>query len=1005
MPLGNSITQGTSTYPSYRYALYERLTEAYIDFSYVGSRTSDASPNLITPLESCPKEPTEFPPLAHEGHSGWRADQIINGNSNYPSEGKLADWLQGYTPDVVLMHLGSNDMFHYHTVSSTVTELREVVRILRQDNPNVTILLAQIFPADPAKVGVMAADNVKLLNKEIASLAQELNTTTSPILLVDQHTGFDPTPGADSYDGIHPNLQAEYQMSERWFKALGSVLKRYTTPPSVSITTPGDGALLKVNQAISIAADASDREETIKGVEFFANCQKIGEDFTSPYQIGWTPSEAGNYSLTAVATDAAGARGESFEVLVKVDNTTETGTITREYWANVQGTSVSEIPFHTTPTSTTELSSFEAPTNVAHNYGQRVRGYVQAPASGEYTFWIAADDNAELWLSTSENPADKVKLAFVEAWTNPREWGKYPGQKSAAIRLEAGKKYYIEAMHKQSWGGDNLAVGWQLPDGTLERPIPGSRLIPFTASTNQPPVASAGSDVSVTLPTSTVTLSGTGTDRDGTISAYSWSQVKGPGTVVFSSKTTASTTVTGLVEGTYIFQLTVTDNGGLKGSDEVSVTVHPATTTACTASGTILREHWANVSGSSVMDIPLGSAPSSSSQLSLFEAPSGLGSNYGAKVRGYICVPQTGNYTFFIASDDNSELWLSTTDSPANKQKIASVTGWTNSREWGKYASQKSAAIRLEAGKKYYVEALHKQGWGGDNLAVAWAMPDGKTEAPIPGSRLSPFVTGQITTCTASGTILREHWSSVSGSSVSDIPLSSAPSSSSQLSLFESPSGLGSNYGARVSGYICPPQTGNYTFYIASDDNSELWLSTTDSPANKQKIASVTGWTNSREWGKYASQKSAAIRLEAGKKYYVEALHKQGWGGDNLAVAWQLPDGKTEAPIPGSRLSPVVLSQTTTSYLVSGNNVTAESPLVYYYPNPFQQQVTLQFNGKKEEVYSLKLYDVTGREVWQMEQVEGNRKLTIGQSLDTGVYVLVVSTGKEAKQYKLVKAR
>lgn len=167
----------------------------------------------------------------------------------------------------------------------------------------------------------------------------------------------------------------------------------------------------------------------------------------------------------------------------------------------------------------------------------------------------------------------------------------------------------------------------------------------------------------------------------------------------------------------------------------------------------------------------------------------------------------------------------------------------------------------------------------------------------------------------------------------------------------------------------------------------------------------MTGWTNSRQWDKYASQKSAPVRLEAGKRYYIEALHKQGWGGDNLAVAWQMPDGKMEAPIAGNRLSPVMLSQSTTSRLVSGNEQKVEGPLVDYYPNPFMQQVTLQLNGRKEEKYSLKLYDVTGREVWHVENVDANRKLTIGQELETGVYVLLVSTGKEAKQYKLVKTK
>jgi hypothetical protein len=108
-----------------------------------------------------------------------------------------------------------------------------------------------------------------------------------------------------------------------------------------------------------------------------------------------------------------------------------------------------------------------------------------------------------------------------------------------------------------------------------------------------------------------------------------------------------------------------------------------------------------------------------------------------------------------------------------------------------------------------------------------------------------------------------------------------------------------------MRGYLLPATTGDYRFWIASDDNGELWLSTDDDPANKTRIAYVPSWTSSREWTKFSQQQSGLIHLEAGQRYYVEALQKEGGGGDNLAVAWQL-DGTTfeGVPIPGSFLSP-----------------------------------------------------------------------------------------------------
>ncbi len=98
------------------------------------------------------------------------------------------------------------------------------------------------------------------------------------------------------------------------------------------------------------------------------------------------------------------------------------------------------------------------------------------------------------------------------------------------------------------------------------------------STTNTAPTANAGADQTITLPTSSVTLTGSGTDSDGTISSYSWSKVSSlAGTI--TSTSSASTTITGLAQGTHTFRLTVTDNGGLTASDDVVIIVNPVVTT------------------------------------------------------------------------------------------------------------------------------------------------------------------------------------------------------------------------------------------------------------------------------------------------------------------------------------------------------------------------------------------------------------------------------------------
>jgi hypothetical protein len=156
------------------------------------------------------------------------------------------------------------------------------------------------------------------------------------------------------------------------------------------------------------------------------------------------------------------------------------GPVLREYWTGIGGTTVADLTqqpsFPDSPSGTSWEAAFEAPTDWADNYGTRLRATLTAPASGAYTFWIAGDDNCELWLSTDEWPAHKVRIAWVPGWTSSREWTKYPEQQSAPITLTGGATYYIEALQKEGGGGDNLAAGWSIPGGAVEQPIPGARL-------------------------------------------------------------------------------------------------------------------------------------------------------------------------------------------------------------------------------------------------------------------------------------------------------------------------------------------------------------------------------------------------------------------------------------------------------------------------------------------------------------------------------------------------
>ena len=169
------------------------------------------------------------------------------------------------------------------------------------------------------------------------------------------------------------------------------------------------------------------------------------------------------------------------------------GSILCQFWRGIAGSNVADLTnsddFPDFPSEVYYNTSFEIVPNMDDNYGTRLSGYVVPPATGEYTFWICSDDGSQLWLSPDDKEESKQQIARVDGFTAQNAWDQTPVQKSKKIKLEQGKRYYIEALHKEGGGDDFVSVGWQLPDGNMERPIPGKRLVPAQIRKRGPPKA------------------------------------------------------------------------------------------------------------------------------------------------------------------------------------------------------------------------------------------------------------------------------------------------------------------------------------------------------------------------------------------------------------------------------------------------------------------------------------------------------------------------------------
>lgn len=202
----------------------------------------------------------------------------------------------------------------------------------------------------------------------------------------------------------------------------------------------------------------------------------------------------------------------------------------------------------------------------------------------------------------------------------------------------------------------------------------------------------------------------------------------------------------------YFYYVTAVDTS----SNESSWSNEESATVPVNALGTILREIWTGIPGTSVDDLTGNSnfpdSPSDTDTPGRLEGSTNWSDQYGSRFRGYLYPPATGDYTFWIAGDDNCQLWLSTDGMPDNAVMIANVPGWTNSRDWSKFTEQRSAAISMVSGGKYYIEVLHKEGSGGDNVAVAWAGPS-ITQEVIDGAYLSPPPGGTYGDLNGSGAV------------------------------------------------------------------------------------------------------------------------------------------------------------------------------------------------------------------------------------------------------------
>ena len=196
-----------------------------------------------------------------------------------------------------------------------------------------------------------------------------------------------------------------------------------------------------------------------------------GVGFSRSFSFKAICSSAGKRTINALGLILAMASvcSQPAQAQTESEPSGERGKILRQVWKNIRGHNLENLwnseKFYQAPAAEELLDLVETPNKYGNNYGQRLRGYLVAPLSGEYRFWLSGDSCGALWLGTDDNKFSKRKLIHSKGWTKQRQWGKSRQQASEPVLLEAGRRYYIEIQHKESWGEDHLTLAWSCSEG------------------------------------------------------------------------------------------------------------------------------------------------------------------------------------------------------------------------------------------------------------------------------------------------------------------------------------------------------------------------------------------------------------------------------------------------------------------------------------------------------------------------------------------------------------
>lgn len=528
------------------------------------------------------------------------------------------------------------------------------------------------------------------------------------------------------------------------------------------------------------------------------------------------------------------------------------GFLKFEHWGNIGGVAVSALEadprfIANTPDSQGFIAPFDTrsifPDDTHENYGARMTGFITPTADGDYDFFLRSDDASQLFLSTDADPANLVMICeetgCCEGFKEPSPGVNFETTQ-APIPLLAGQRYAVMALLKEGGGGDYLQVAWR----RVGDPTPASQLSPIGGSFLAVYADPVGTTINITQqPQNQIR-------PENSTATFTVAATGSPSPLAYQWRRAAPGS------GTF------TNIPGANGTSYTTPVLNVAADN--------------NAQYLAVVGVPGGTSNSAAATLTVVldtTTPALAGASAGEDLKTVIAV-------------------FSETVTPATANVAAnySIPGLTVSNA----TLVKPNTVRLGTSAQPQATTF---------VLTVTNLRDEAGNLIDPAANSQPFTTPKV----VPGAGLWKAYTGIGGTAVADLTSNAkypyAPDVVRIVAGFDSPNGFGDNFGSRMIGWVTPTATGDYDFFIRSDDASALFLSTDDTAANlsTSPIAEEPGCCNAFQEPGSAQTTATPIHLEAGKSYFMVYLYKEGGGGDYGQVAIRMVGD----PTPATSLQPI----------------------------------------------------------------------------------------------------